>query len=299
MERKGVILAGGQGRRLHPVTLAVSKQLLPVFDKPMIYYPLSTLMLANIREILIITTPEHRASFESLLGDGGRWGLELTYAEQPKPDGIATAVLLAEEFVGATPFALILGDNIFFAQGLGPLLRRASESTHGATTFAYRVNDPSQYGVVTFDEQGRPTDLVEKPAGAAPGYAVTGLYFYDADAVALAKTLRPSARGELEITDLNRLYLNRGDLTVEILGRGTAWLDTGRHETLLQAHQFVETIESRQGFKISCPEEIAWRMGFVDDATLEALAQPLLGSGYGEYLLRVLSEGRGRSDRPL
>jgi glucose-1-phosphate thymidylyltransferase len=288
--RKGIILAGGAGTRLYPVTQAISKQLLPVYDKPMIYYPLSTLMLAGMREILVISTPEETPRFERLLGDGRQWGLDLTYAVQPSPGGLAQAFIIGREFIGGSHSALILGDNIFYGHDLVVALQKASRRLKGATVFAYHVSDPERYGVVAFAPDGQATSLEEKPAKPQSSYAVTGLYFYDPDVVELATRLKPSARGELEITDLNRLYLERGSLSVEILGRGFAWLDTGTHDSLLQASMFVETIEQRQGMKVCCPEEIAFRMGFVDRAQLKKLAQPLARNGYGQYLMRLLTE---------
>ncbi len=290
--RKGIILAGGSGTRLHPLTHSVSKQLMPVYDKPMIYYPLSILMLAGIRETLIITTPHDQTAFQQLLGDGSQWGLSLTYAVQPSPDGLAQAFLIGADFLGNDPATLILGDNIFYAEGLSQRLQAIARQDRGATVFGYYVQDPERYGVVAFDAQGRAMSIEEKPAQPQSRYAVTGLYFYDNDVVPLAKQIRPSARGELEITDLNRLYLERGDLTVEPLSRGTAWLDTGTHTSLLDAAIFIKVIEERQGLKIACPEEIAWRMGFIDAAQLAVLAHPLRKSGYGEYLLQLL-DGSG------
>jgi glucose-1-phosphate thymidylyltransferase len=287
---KGIVLAGGSGTRLYPVTQVVSKQLLPVYDKPMVYYPLSTLMLAGIRDVLVISTPQDTPRFEALLGDGERWGIRLRYAVQPKPQGIAQALLIGREFIGADRVALVLGDNIFYGHDLTDVLKRAADRTRGATVFAYPVNDPGRYGVVEFDGNGKAISVEEKPKAPKSRYAVTGLYLYDNRAAEIVASLKPSARGELEITDLNRAYLERGELEVVTMGRGFAWLDTGTHEALLEAAHFIETIERRQGLKIACPEEIAYRMGFIDAAQLEALAQPLDKSGYGEYLRRVLKE---------
>jgi len=290
MQRKGIILAGGSGTRLHPATLAISKQLLPVFDKPMIYYPLSTLMLGGIRDILIISTPQDTPRFQQLLGDGARWGLNLSYAVQASPDGLAQAFIIGEDFIGNSPSALVLGDNLFYGHDFNQLLERADARTDCASVFAYHVQDPERYGVVEFNDDGKAISLEEKPAKPRSNYAVTGLYFYDENVAKMARTLKPSPRGELEITDLNRMYMDIGKLDVEIMGRGYAWLDTGTHESLLDAGQFIATIEQRQGLKVACPEEIAYRKGWIDAAQLEELAAPLRKNGYGQYLVRVLNE---------
>jgi glucose-1-phosphate thymidylyltransferase len=290
MQRKGIILAGGSGTRLHPATLAISKQLLPVYDKPMVYYPLSTLMLAGMREVLIISTPQDTPRFQALLGDGSRWGMSLSYCVQPSPDGLAQAFILGKSFVGSAPSALVLGDNIYYGHDFASLLARAHQRGRGATVFAYHVNDPERYGVVEFDANKRAVSIEEKPKAPKSNYAVTGLYFYDEQVCEIAASIKPSARGELEITTINERYLQQGQLDVEIMGRGYAWLDTGTHDSLMEAGQFIATLEKRQGLKVACPEEIAYRAGWIDAAQMETLAAPMLKNSYGQYLMQVLRE---------
>lgn len=295
---KGIILAGGSGTRLYPLTKSVSKQLMPIYDKPMIYYPLAILMLAGIREVLVITTPEDNAQFKKLLGDGSQWGIDIQYAIQPEPGGLAQAFLIGEEFIGTSTVCLILGDNIFYGHGFSEVLQENAKLTRGATVYGYYVKDPERYGVVSFDEQGRVTSIEEKPEHPRSNYAVTGLYFYDNDVVSIAKQIKPSPRGELEITDINNAYLKRGDLTVVRLGRGSAWLDTGTHASLLDAANFIKVVEDRQGLKLACLEEIAYRMGYIDRKQLASLAEPLKKNGYGQYLLRIIDEDSVQSPLP-
>ena len=289
-QRKCIILAGGSGTRLHPATLAISKQLLPVYDKPMIYYPLSTLMLAGMRDVLVISTPQDTPRFQQLLGDGSQWGMNLQYAVQPSPDGLAQAFIIGEQFIGNAPSALVLGDNIYYGHDFQPLLKAADAQSSGATVFAYHVHDPERYGVVQFNAQGQAVSIEEKPKAPKSNYAVTGLYFYDQQVVDIAKAVKPSARGELEITSVNQAYMQQGQLNVQTMGRGYAWLDTGTHDSLLDASQFIATLENRQGLKVACPEEIAWRSGWINASQLEALVQPLTKNGYGQYLMQILKE---------